>query len=356
MKQRASLLMLAFVLGFGASHHASDAFAFADNVTQALKKVENDLCKSIDALKCKRKAAAKPGVQKPAAKPAKAKPSSEKIPDSETAKIVPIPRAKPAALSPAVAMTTASNGKAAVIEVPRPRLKPRVPAAFAPRPEAGTTNAGAARGHTQVTVVVPPSKPATTQEASPPASTGGDCRNALRALGVTFVTPATTVSAGRCEVAEPVQLILWSHGGEAVSFPDAPILNCSFALKFSQWLKAEGAPITRRSARSALAKLYTGPGFECRGRNGDGTAKISEHGFGNAVDITFFKLADGRTVEVKDALNPMSPAYQTLAGFRSTGCKYFTTVLGPGTNAAHADHFHFDMGTHGKSGTFKICE
>ena len=358
MIQRAGLLILMVIFGFGAPHAANAESAIAKNVTQALKKAENDLCNSLDALKCKRKAAAKPGVQKPARKPerpAKANPSSVKISNSQAAKVVPVPRTKPT-VPPAVAKTTASNGKAPVIDVPRPRRKPKVPAAPTPESGAVSPDSVATEGRTQVTVVVPPARPEATREKSRPANDGDDCRNELRALGVTFVTPATTVSAGRCAVAEPVQLILWSFGGEAVSFPDAPILNCGFALKFGQWLKTEGAPITRRSARSALSKLYTGPGFECRSRNGDGTAKISEHGHGNAVDITVFKLEDGRTFEVKDALNPMSPAYQTLTGFRSSGCKYFTTVLGPGTNAAHAEHFHFDMGTHGKSGTFRICE
>ena len=28
---------------------------------------------------------------------------------------------------------------------------------------------------------------------------------------------------------------------------------------------------------------------------------------------------------------------------RADGCQYFTTVLGPGYNADHADHFHFDI-------------
>ena len=30
-----------------------------------------------------------------------------------------------------------------------------------------------------------------------------------------------------------------------------------------------------------------------------------------------------------------------LNNVRSGGCNYFSTVLGPGYNAAHADHFHF---------------
>ena len=41
---------------------------------------------------------------------------------------------------------------------------------------------------------------------------------------------------------------------------------------------------------------------------------------------------------------------------RISACGYFTTVLGPGANAAHAEHYHFDLGLHGKSGNYRICE
>jgi len=28
----------------------------------------------------------------------------------------------------------------------------------------------------------------------------------------------------------------------------------------------------------------------------------------------------------------------------------------PGSNAAHKNHLHFDLGQHGKSGKYRICE
>jgi hypothetical protein len=42
--------------------------------------------------------------------------------------------------------------------------------------------------------------------------------------------------------------------------------------------------------------------------------------------------------------------------FRTAACGYFTTVLGPGANAAHASHFHFDLAMRGKNGDHRICE
>ena len=105
-----------------------------------------------------------------------------------------------------------------------------------------------------------------------------------------------------------------------------------------------------------LVKVSTGPGYECRGRNGNSSAKMSEHAFGNAVDITTFTTADGKVFQMSDARNPASPVFEVLRGLRTSACGYFSTVLGPGSNEAHAFHFHFDMGMHGKSENYKICE
>ena len=41
---------------------------------------------------------------------------------------------------------------------------------------------------------------------------------------------------------------------------------------------------------------------------------------------------------------------------RTTACGYFTTILGPGSNDAHKEHFHFDIGLHGASANYRICE
>ena len=52
------------------------------------------------------------------------------------------------------------------------------------------------------------------------------------------------------------------------------------------------------TAGSTVAKFYTGPGYECRGRNGARCGKISEHGFGNAIDIERLQLDNGKLIIV----------------------------------------------------------
>jgi hypothetical protein len=106
----------------------------------------------------------------------------------------------------------------------------------------------------------------------------------------------------------------------------------------------------------SLAAVATGPGYECRGRNGDGTAKISEQAFGNAIDIVSFRLASKESIPVSHVTKTGNVESRWLMALRVSACGYFTTVLGPGSNAAHAEHYHLDLGVHGKSGKYKICE
>lgn len=174
------------------------------------------------------------------------------------------------------------------------------------------------------------------------------CFQMLRAMGAKFTVAAATVDYGKCSVENPVNLRSVTVKENTISLPEAPLLNCKFALQFSKWLSESGAPILSAQLNSPVERISTGPGFECRGRNGDGTAKVSEHGYGNAVDISTFRLRNGKTLHVGDST--------LLPGVRASACGYFTTVLGPGANAAHAAHFHFDMGVHGKSGNYRICQ
>src|SRR5690606_14136026 len=93
--------------------------------------------------------------------------------------------------------------------------------------------------------------------------------------------------------------------------------------------------------------------YGCRPRNNVRGAKLSEHSFGNALDIGAFRLADGREIKVKrDWRNGPPEAQAFLREAHATACRYFTAVLGPGSDRHHEDHFHLDLARHGKSGTF----
>jgi hypothetical protein len=366
----------AFSAAFGWNSEAEAAKP--NGLIKMLNDADRALCRS---LKTKCRARGKTSVakrQKPLdEKPASAPPVPVQKPlvAQDVAAPAPIPREKPeslqkqAALQPDVLPGDMPSGKvdkltsAAPLHTQRPVIAPKAistkSAKIASVPPTPIQKPSLAQ-EVVTPAPIPRAKPQSLQKqaaiiprVSPqdtlmPNDKIDSCLQKLRAAGADFAVPATNVDSGKCHVQNPVNLRAVKAQGNSIKLPEAPLLNCKFALQFSKWLSEAGAPILAAQLNSPVEKISTGPGFECRGRNGDNSAKISEHGYGNAVDITTLRMRDGKVINV---------AGSTLFdGFRTSACGYFTTVLGPGSNAAHEKHFHFDLGLHGKSGNYRICE
>jgi hypothetical protein len=105
-----------------------------------------------------------------------------------------------------------------------------------------------------------------------------------------------------------------------------------------------GQPVTEIKQISA---------YSCRGMNGQPGARISEHAFGNALDIAAFTLADGRKIVVRTAWNGAPEEQGFLRDIQSAACDRFHTVLAPGSNRFHYDHIHVDLMR--RSGGGSIC-
>jgi hypothetical protein len=158
-----------------------------------------------------------------------------------------------------------------------------------------------------------------------------------------------------CGVAAPVRLTsLRLSDGATLDLPGRPILDCEFAITFANFARNLLAPLGEASLGAPVAALDTGPGYECRGRDQVVGAKTSAHGKGIAIDVVAILLADRRRVAIGRAAYPQEASFvQTM---RRAACGWFTTVLGPGSDAAHADHLHFDVLRHGASDNYRICE
>jgi hypothetical protein len=83
--------------------------------------------------------------------------------------------------------------------------------------------------------------------------------------------------------------------------------------------------------------------YSCRGMNGNPRAHISEHAFGNALDIAGFTLADGRYVSVQRGWKGLPEEQGFLRDVEASACQRFTTVLAPDSNVHHYNHIHVDL-------------
>ena len=90
-----------------------------------------------------------------------------------------------------------------------------------------------------------------------------------------------------------------------------------------------------------LARIETMGSYSCR--NIAGSSKRSAHASADAIDVAAFVLADGRRISLIDDWTSGSTEEQRfLRVIQASACKRFGTVLGPGYNAAHRDHFHLE--------------
>jgi hypothetical protein len=181
------------------------------------------------------------------------------------------------------------------------------------------------------------------------------CLSELKAANVQF-TALGNVSKEGCAVEGAVELDAVSSPFGIVSIPGKPTMACVFARQFTTWVRNVAAPLTLAYMNSKLAAIETGEGFVCRTRYDKPGEKLSEHAKGNAVDIAAFRLENGRRLLVKDASSSAQIDGVLMRTYRATGCGYFTTILGPGSNEAHKEHLHFDYGLHGATYNYRICE
>jgi len=123
----------------------------------------------------------------------------------------------------------------------------------------------------------------------------------------------------------------------------AATLACPLVSSLDKWVSASVQPSALRWFGSPVTEIKQISAYSCRSMVGAGSGHISEHAFGNALDIAGFILADGRKVTVREGWHGRPEEQGFLRDVHMSACDYFSTVLAPGYNAAHYDHIHVDL-------------
>ena len=128
-----------------------------------------------------------------------------------------------------------------------------------------------------------------------------------------------------------------------VAVKPAATLACPIVSVLDHWLAESVQPAAMRWFGARVVEIKQISAYSCRGMNGNSNAHISEHAFGNALDIAAFTLADGRRISVKDGWKGLPEEQGFLHDVQASACQQFTTVLAPGSNVYHYDHIHVDL-------------
>ncbi len=120
-------------------------------------------------------------------------------------------------------------------------------------------------------------------------------------------------------------------------------LACPIVSVLDHWLADSVQPAAMRWFGARVVEIKQISAYSCRGMNGNSHAHVSEHAFGNALDIAAFTLADGRRISVQDGWKGLPEEQGFLHDVQASACREFTTVLAPGSNVYHYNHIHVDL-------------
>lgn len=175
-----------------------------------------------------------------------------------------------------------------------------------------------------------------------------------------LVQPTAWVSLGQeiagpgpCGLQQPFKVT--RLGGGSVIMKQRLTIGCPALAEAEAWLADTIQPAARLYFGVQVAEINAGT-YACRGRNNRVGAKLSEHSFGNALDIMSFTLADGHVITIKGGWRGTEAEQGFLREVFTGACNRFNTVLGPGSDMFHYDHFHVDLARHDPRGMRRVCK
>lgn len=143
------------------------------------------------------------------------------------------------------------------------------------------------------------------------------------------LSPITSRIKG-CGVQNPVRIT--SVAG--IKLANGATINCDTAKALRSWIKKGLEPVY---GKGKVVELRIAASYACRPRNNKSGARVSEHGRGNAIDISAMTFANGKTTAVSGGFD------KNMRLAHKAACGIFGTTLGPGSDGYHEDHMHFDI-------------
>ncbi len=150
--------------------------------------------------------------------------------------------------------------------------------------------------------------------------------------------PAVRHETKSCGIPAPVRVALV----DGIALAPPALIGCKAALALLSWTRDTLRPAAAETLLAKPKRLRVYAAYACRPRNHRPGARLSEHGFGRAIDIGEVHFTDRAKVSVAADWGRGAPG-RFLKALRQGACGPFTTVLGPGSDAHHDSHLHLDV-------------
>ena len=165
------------------------------------------------------------------------------------------------------------------------------------------------------------------------------CHDALASVGVRFTQVPAAYASNGCGFDEAV--MVQSSLTEWKGQEKLPMI-CDLAARMHMWERHIVMPAAEKYFGSPVVEIKAFGSYQCRRVSGQD--HLSQHSFGKAADISGFKLADGREIDVVADFYSKSAKGDFLREVHDRACDVFNVTLGPDYNAEHKNHFHLDVG------------
>lgn len=187
----------------------------------------------------------------------------------------------------------------------------------------------------------------------------GEEENACMASGTVRPSPFIRAHAALggpsyCGSEKPFEMAAAMNG--RVALKPVALLRCPMIPQVERWVSQVVEPAARYHYGAMLVQISIAGSYSCRPMNHVDGARLSEHGYANAIDVSGFVLSNGHSITVKRDWNGSSRDQAFLRDIHQGSCRFFTTVLSPNYDRAHHDHFHLDLASHGRQGLKRICK
>ncbi|WP_367374322.1 extensin family protein [Pseudomonas lini] len=164
------------------------------------------------------------------------------------------------------------------------------------------------------------------------------CDQALSSSGLRVSRQADSPDA-----ACPLTNTLRVQSGEA-ALSSSFLASCSLAVAFALFERHALQPAAQAVYGQAVKRVDHLGSFACRNVYNRENGRRSQHATADALDISGFRLADGRLISVLKDWPKDNQDARFLRQVRDGACDMFSVVLSPDYNAAHRNHFHVDVG------------
>jgi hypothetical protein len=182
-----------------------------------------------------------------------------------------------------------------------------------------------------------------------PPDAVADCHERLMTLGATFQPAELPLrqKVNGIPTCGANDAVLFQRGPSGMVIKPPALVTCRLALALVD-LDALAQELAKKELGAAIKALHQGGTYNCRKMARFDL--VSEHSYGNAIDVRSFTLVDGRLVNVDKHFGKLAepPQNERARFLRSLGEQAFdrgvvSVSLGPYWDALHEDHFHFDM-------------